>query len=466
MKTFVIYDLIFMGLFALFITLFLLKNKKNLTRQGIMFLYKTKFGVIFIDRFAKKYEKILKPTRYLVLFSGYMLMIAMLWMIVRLTIVYLTTPIASLIRAPPIAPLIPYFPKVFGLESFFPPLYFTYFILALAIVILSHEGAHGIFARLENFKIHSTGFAFLGPIPGAFVEPDEKQMQKAKIFPQLSVLAAGTFANVIMTIIFGVAMIILFAAFFIPSGVIFNSYATSPVLLGEANIKELSAYDGFVEIEYAGENFYADKMAIDYALKNDFEVFLAYSESLAFKSQIPPGSAIVEINGNTITGREELSEVLSQHNKGDEIVLKVAILEPGQGVVKEIKEINVELEELNGRAFLGVGFYPPSTGVITSFIYKNTLSKVKEPNVHYISRIGDFGWFLYYLLWWIVLINIAVALFNMLPLGILDGGRFFYLSVVALTRKERAGQIAYKIATIFLLVLLGVMMFKWAAAFF
>ena len=40
--------------------------------------------------------------------------------------------------------LIPYFPKIFGLESFLPPLYFTYFIVALAgglvsVAIIKHE---------------------------------------------------------------------------------------------------------------------------------------------------------------------------------------------------------------------------------------------------------------------------------------------------------------------------------------
>ena len=47
-------------------------------------------------------------------------------------------------------------------------------ISALAIVAIPHEFAHGIFARLNNLRVKSSGFALFGPILAAFVEPDEK----------------------------------------------------------------------------------------------------------------------------------------------------------------------------------------------------------------------------------------------------------------------------------------------------
>jgi hypothetical protein len=60
--------------------------------------------------------------------------------------------------------------------------YFTYWIVAIALVAIFHEGFHGIFARFYNIKIKSTGFGFLGPFLAFFVEQDDKQMQKAKPF--------------------------------------------------------------------------------------------------------------------------------------------------------------------------------------------------------------------------------------------------------------------------------------------
>ena len=203
MVSFIVYDLVFLVLFTIVVIFLLHKDKKNLKRHGWIFLYHSKFGLKFIDWIAKKFEKILKPLQYVVVASGYILMVFMVWLLSLSVWRYITLPIPDLLKnVPPIAPLIPYFPRLFGLESIFPPLFFTYFLIALAIVAVSHELSHGIFARLNKIKVKTTGLAFFGPFFGAFVEPDEKQMAKKNKFPQLSILAAGTFANVIMTIIF------------------------------------------------------------------------------------------------------------------------------------------------------------------------------------------------------------------------------------------------------------------------
>ncbi|MBU0977578.1 MAG: site-2 protease family protein, partial [Nanoarchaeota archaeon] len=193
MVSFMTYDLIFLAVFIVFVIIFLSTRKKNLERQGILYLYKTKWGINVIDKIAKKCRVILKPLQYVIMFSGYALMVGILWLLSRSTYLYLTTSIAQLIRAPPVFPVIPYFPQIFGLESLFPPLYFTYFIIALGVIAVFHEAAHGIYARFYNLKVTSTGFAFLGPVLGAFVEPDEKQMNKAPRFNQMVILAAGTF---------------------------------------------------------------------------------------------------------------------------------------------------------------------------------------------------------------------------------------------------------------------------------
>ena len=43
--SFITYDLIFLGLFIVFVVLFLSTRKKNLTKQGIMLFYPFKFRV-------------------------------------------------------------------------------------------------------------------------------------------------------------------------------------------------------------------------------------------------------------------------------------------------------------------------------------------------------------------------------------------------------------------------------------
>lgn len=460
----IFYDIILLAAFVVFVIIFLTIKRENLKRQGILYLYKTHFGINFIDRFVKKFNKLLKPLQYIVIVCGYVLMGAIIWLMVKTTYLYLTTSISKVFRAPPIAPLIPYFPKLFGLEDYFPPLYFTYFILALAVVAISHEFAHGIFARLNNFRILSTGFAFLGPVLGAFVEPDEKQMAKGKKFSQLVVLAAGTFANVIMFLVFGGILMLFFSAFFVPAGVKFNSYAITSVevsdivVIGNSTIAE-----GLIEIAVNDTHYFVNDAVLNQSLEKKLKSIVVYDNSPAFRAQLK--GAITEINGKKLRSLQELQNTLKSFNPGENITLKTAILIPGQEVVQELRTYNLQLSEREGKTFLGIGFMSTKGSGVIGFLYDKTLAKVKEPLILYDSTIGNFGWFVYYLFWWIVVINILVALFNMLPLGILDGGRFFYLTIWGITKKEKIGKIAYKFMSWFLLAILALMMVKWLFSF-
>src|SRR3990167_3661182 len=224
---FIKYDIILLILFVLFVSLFLYRNRKNLKRDGLLFLYKTKWGIKLIDKTAKKFPKTLKNLSYVSIGVGYLLMAGMLYLFGKIVWVYISAPeIVREIKVPPITPLIPYLPQAFKLD-FLPPFYFTYWIVIIAIIAITHEMAHGIFMSRYNIKIKSTGFAFFPyffPIfPAAFVEQDEKSMNKAKGFKQLVVLSAGTFANVLTAVLFFVVLLIFFSFAFSASGVVFDS---------------------------------------------------------------------------------------------------------------------------------------------------------------------------------------------------------------------------------------------------
>ena len=55
-----------------------------------------------------------------------------------------------------------------------------YFLLSIPIVLVVHEGAHGIVASLEKIKIKTGGFAIFIALFAGFVEPDEKEFDNAK----------------------------------------------------------------------------------------------------------------------------------------------------------------------------------------------------------------------------------------------------------------------------------------------
>ena len=76
-------------------------------------------------------------------------------------------------------------------------------VIALAIVLVVHEGMHGVLARLYKLPLKSAGLVFFGFLPfGAFVDIDEKKLFKEDKRKQNSVFVAGTAANFATSIIF------------------------------------------------------------------------------------------------------------------------------------------------------------------------------------------------------------------------------------------------------------------------
>ena len=78
---------------------------------------------------------------------------------------------------------------------------FGYGFLALATVLIVHEFSHGIQAVGEKIPIKSIGLLLFIILPGAFVEPDEDELKKAKKSARLRVYAAGSIANISLAII-------------------------------------------------------------------------------------------------------------------------------------------------------------------------------------------------------------------------------------------------------------------------
>ena len=466
---FIIYDVVFMILFTLFIIIFINQRKKNLKKQGWIYLYQTKLGLKFIDSAAKKWKAFLGPMQYVTIFVSYILMISIVFLMFYSVYIYVKYPeITQAIKAPPVVPLIPYFPDLFNLESIFPPFYFTYFLVSLIIVAVVHEGAHGVFARFNKIKIHSTGFAFLGPILGAFVEQDEKQMNKAPKLAQLSILSAGVFANIIFAAIFLFLIWSLFVVFFSPLGLNFNDYANDIVKLDSIkldnnisltleNLPETS--ENLIPIFLNSKKYFAHKEILKNSLERKAEYIKIYQDSPAFNSKL--SGTLLKIDNYDIKSYDDLRSVLLSYKAGDNIVIETS-------KEKEIKKYNITLSSNEkGQPFIGISVSPPKASSIYTLIY-NITPKIKNhaTGIEYKSIFGDFGIFIFHMLWWIMMINFFVALFNMLPLGILDGGRFFMLTIAAITNNEKTGDKAFKFVGWIILALFIILMLKWFISLF
>lgn len=459
--------------FAIFLSLFLYTRKKNLKREGLLYLYKTSWGIKLINKIGTKYKRTMKVMSYASIVSGYFLMAGMLYLLYTIVKIYFFSPsIVRAVKVPPIMPLVPYLPQVFKLD-FLPPFYFSYWIIIIAVVAIFHELAHGIIAAYNKIDIKTTGFGFfpffLPIFLAAFVEPDERQMEKKSIFAQMAVLGSGTFANVLTSIFFLVIFLGFSSFAFVPSGVIFDGYATSSVNLSDissingvsvANIsyyglKNLLDDEGLNEIE-AGGGYLLTKQMLE--LQEGESSIFVYDSAPAINNNL--SSIILSIGGVEVNDLDMLISQINSHSPGESVSV---VTLSNEGEVEQ----SIVLEEhpdVPGSSWLGIGFARGGSERLLGTVMESL--SFRERHVYYEERFGETTVFIYNLLWWMVLISISVAFVNMLPVGIFDGGRFFYLTVLSLTKSEKIAEKAFKLSTkIFLILLLAIVIF-WGISFF
>ena len=470
------YDVGLLIVFAALVALLLYKNRENLKREGLLFIYRTKWGMKLIDQVGRRYKKTLKVLSYISITIGYALMAGMIYLVGKIVYIYVAYPaIVQELKVPPIMPLIPYLPQAFKLD-FLPPFYFSYFIIVLAIVAITHEFSHGIFMRRYGIKIKSTGFGFFPfffPVfPAAFVEQDEKDMEKKSSFKQMSVLSAGTFANILTTILAFILMALFFMLAFSPAGVEFDSHAYTVAGISSINIVNNQTFNNHTYQSLnksLGEGFNTIKInQTEYLLTKDFlqkqrnpgDYVFVYYDAPALRSNI--SKTITQIEGEKIRSMEDLDREISSYSPGDQITLTLA---KGDNNERELYNETITLKshpKNESMPWLGIMFQEQQRGLMGQLI---SAFNFKQPHVDYEPNFGA-GVYIYNLLWWLVLISFSVALVNMLPVGIFDGGRFFYLTVYSLTKSEKKAEKWFKFSTSFLLFILLLLMVFWVIGIF
>lgn len=237
----------------------------------------------------------------------------------------------------------------------------TYFLLSIPIVLVIHEGAHGIVAALEKIKIKTGGFAIFIAMFAGFVEPDEEEFDKAKKISKLRVIGAGATSNVIFAFALGAILL------------------TNPFFAMVLPEPLLSTF---------------------YDLPEGVLVLSIIENSGAEKAGLQANDIITSINGIPIFSPIDFPSL----NPGD--TATVTVLRDGQ-----------PLE-------FGIDIMPspedPERGLIgimrdNSFAYKPVMNFIEwnDPNVSMF-------------LLWLWMISFFIGIINMLPLPILDGGKFIH----------------------------------------
>ena len=237
----------------------------------------------------------------------------------------------------------------------------TYFLLSIPIVLVIHEGAHGIVAALEKIKIKTGGFAIFIAMFAGFVEPDEEEFNKAKKISKLRVIGAGATSNVIFAFVLGAILL------------------TNPIFA----------------------------MVLPEPLQSTFY-------------ELPSGVlvlSIIEGSGAERAGMIGNDIITSINNKQILSPADFPILDPGDTtsvvVLREGQTLEFEVEIMPSPD-------DPERGLIgimrdNTFAYKPMLNFIEwnDPNVSMF-------------LLWLWMTSFFIGIINMLPLPILDGGKFIH----------------------------------------
>lgn len=107
--------------------------------------------------------------------------------------------------------------------------------IAIAVLIVVHEGAHGLAARLARIRTKSAGLLTFGFIPiGAFVDIDEEQLERKREVDRSRVIVAGSAANFIACVpalVLALLLAAVLSAMYAP-GVVIVGFARDVNVIG------------------------------------------------------------------------------------------------------------------------------------------------------------------------------------------------------------------------------------------
>lgn len=279
-----------------------------------------------------------------------------------------------------------------GLNRYIPVLYG---IIGIVIAIVVHEGTHGVIARRLKLPVKSTGLLFFLFVPvGAFVEIDEKLIQKLRARDSARIMAGGPGSNVIVGLV-ALLLLLLILGGLVPlhSGALVTQYTTSS-----------AAY------------------------------------TLHTEGHLNPGDLITALNGTQITSGQNLSNYMSNTRPNETLVLTI-----GHGNSVSTYPLKLGTNPDNASiGFIGVGVSDSSLSTIRStyasaylhdpllyLIVPGIISQAETVvpfsgtlHLDYSSpTLGALWYPLALTLFWIFFININLAFFNAIPLYPLDGGQ-------------------------------------------
>jgi membrane-associated protease RseP (regulator of RpoE activity) len=455
-------------IFAYIIIVKTLNNKGTLQRYnmslaGPFLMIRTTKGKKFVEKIAqkKRFWKAFGSFSIVYCFIAMAFMAALLiWQLVMLFFIDLTPTQKAGLPGPESILPIPGINVLLPLEIVF------YFLIALLVALIAHEFSHGILSYAGKIKVKSLGLLYLILPIGAFCEPDEEDLKKTKTTNRMRIYAAGPMSN----------FVVAFIALLIFSFVFMS--AVQPV-------------DG-VEIFTVSPNTPAEEIGLSKSMVITSINNTKINNGTDFFNVLNNTQANQTITITYTYRQEEYTEQATLIDKYD--VYYQEYLDYFGYVNQSTKE---NLSYLKNKGYLGVGPNPYNSSFFIDSL-KNPFSHdfpngflntyflpfygfIYDYNPLASSYYGSFQitgplsvlpfdvfWIIANILFWIFWLNLAVGLFNILPIYPLDGGILYYDALNSLVKKikkdmsdEKRERIVKRIAIITSLFILFIAIFPF-----
>jgi len=209
--------------FIILLVILAIHDRKNIKFKYGVLIRRMQKGKEWIYAVGDKHKTLFSFFGYAAIVVGIIASIVSLYFILQSSYNIITNPREA---RPGLQPIIPSVPST-TVCRYALCVPFWYWIIGVLVVLLSHELSHAFVSRAENIKIKSFGLLSLVVLPGAFVEPDERQLKKSGSMTKLKIYAAGSFANILIFALATALSIAMFRTLYVESGVNYQSLVDS-----------------------------------------------------------------------------------------------------------------------------------------------------------------------------------------------------------------------------------------------
>jgi len=436
---------------------------RGIVKYGPTVMFKTSRGVHYLDKVAK-YKRFWRAFGAVSKVMAFFLMI----MIIMILVLNLTV-MPLMMNSPGIG--VEYALAIPGLNPIIP---LFYGVIGLVVAVAVHEIAHGIQTRANDMDVESTGVLYAVVPIGAFVEPNNDQIEKCGRKARSSMFAAGIAVNltfaIVLFLVMSVGMMGTMSSPYGEKAAVTNVTSGSP-----ADDSGIGFSSVILKIDDVNVMTYAELMdykfdfgvpyAVSYGTKDGpFTVAGVYlgvyvsgvaSGSPLYDAGVTSGNFfITKIDGTEITTFNSFAEIMNDYRPSDTVTITYA--EYTNGVLGDPEDVTITLGDNNGRPYIGIyysfsgfSFTTPDAvleAMRNPFHDVNSVTDAAYAAIMYIGlpmrgysplpaemtwwydssiMSNDVFWVILQIIFWIFWLNLLLGVTNALPAIPFDGGYLF-----------------------------------------